>query len=235
MIANVTPRIGVGNTLPLLLPSLPDTPSRAAPAQEWAEYSENVRIVVSNYIDYAPILVGNLDSIAYDYFARQKVHGQHLNFFIVEQLPMLPPQAFRRRIGKETSADLVKREVLHLTYTAHDMAPFARDMGYDGPPFAWDDTDRRHRRARLDALFFHLYGVNKDDAAYILDTFPIVRREDEAAFGRYVTKHLVLAYMRALDAGDTDVVIPIESASARPSPRTAPGRNKKTSRKSAKR
>ena len=40
-------------------------------------------------------------------------------------------------------------------------------------------------------------------AAYILDTFPIVRRHDEAAFGHYRTKAMVLAYYNALAAGDT--------------------------------
>ena len=94
--------------------------------------------------------------------------------------------------------------MLRLTYTAHDMAPFARDLGYDGPPFIWDEEERRHLRARLDALYFHLYGLTREDAGYVLDTFPIVRRQDVAAFGKYRTKEMVLAYMSALAAGDTE-------------------------------
>ena len=54
--------------------------------------------------------------------------------------------------------------------------------------------------AALDALFMHLYGLNEDDAAYILDTFPIVRQQDEAAFGRYRTKDDVLRNLRHLQA-----------------------------------
>ncbi|TBR09880.1 MAG: hypothetical protein EPO47_04860 [Rugosibacter sp.] len=81
-------------------------------------------------------------------------------------------------------------------------APFARDMGYDDAPFKWDENDRRHRMARLDALFFTLYGINRDDAAYILDTFPIVREQDEKAHGRYLAKELILAYMNVVAAGD---------------------------------
>ena len=61
--------------------------------------------------------------------------------------------------------------------------------------------------ARLDALFFHLYGISRDDAAYILDTFLIVREDDEKAFGRYLTKDLVLAYMNAITAGDFSTVV----------------------------
>ena len=89
------------------------------------------------------------------------------------------------------------------------MAPFARDLGYGGPPFVWDEEERRHLRARLDALYFHLYGLSRKDAGYILDTFPIVRREDKKAFGRYRTRDMVLAYMNALDAGDTEAVVDV--------------------------
>jgi len=89
------------------------------------------------------------------------------------------------------------------------MAPFARDLGYDGPPFIWNEEERRHLRARLDALYFHLYGLSRKDAAYILDTFPIVRRHDKAAFGTYRMKDMVLAYYNALAAGDTDTDVAV--------------------------
>ena len=94
-----------------------------------------------------------------------------------------------------------------MTYTANDMIPFARALDYDGPPFIWDEEERLHLRTRLDALYFHLYGLSRDDADYILSTFPIVQREDEAQFGAYRTRDLVLAYMNALAAGDTESVI----------------------------
>ena len=42
-----------------------------------------------------------------------------------------------------------------------------------------------------------------------METFPIVRREDEAAFGSYRTRDLVLAYMNALAAGDTGTVVAV--------------------------
>ena len=108
---------------------------------------------------------------------------------------------------ESTARELVRDHVLRLTYTAHDMAPFARDLGYAGPPFTWDTEERRHLRARLDALYFHLYGLSRDDAGYVMDTFPIVRRQDEAEFGRYRTRDLVLAYMNAVAAGDTETVV----------------------------
>jgi hypothetical protein len=160
------------------------------------------------------LLVANLNSFVLDYVARTKIQSTNANLYIVEQLPVIPPNGYSRLFGPMMAREIVAREVLHLTYTAHDMAAFARDMGYvdeDGEahaPFAWDEADRRQRRARLDALFFHLYGLSREEADYILSTFPIVRRHDEAAFeGRFVTRDLILAQMAALQAGDTEAVI----------------------------
>ena len=110
---------------------------------------------------------------------------------------------YDREFGDTTAHEIVRDHVLRLTYTANDMSPFARDLGYDGQPFTWDEEERRHLRARLDALYFHLYGLNREDAGYVMDTFPIVRRQDKSAFGSYRTRGMVLAYMNALDAGDT--------------------------------
>ena len=43
----------------------------------------------------------------------------------------------------------------------------------------------------------------------MLGTFPIVRRQDEKEFGSYRTRDLVLAYMSALAAGDTETVVAV--------------------------
>ena len=59
------------------------------------------------------------------------------------------------------------------------MEPFARDLGDSGPPFRWADERRALLRAELDAAYFHLYGIDRDDAEYIMETFPIVKRHDE--------------------------------------------------------
>ena len=186
MIAAAIPQVGCGHTLPILLPS-------------------EDRFDVGS----AACLLANLNSFSFDYVTRQKVQATHLTWFIVEQLPVIAPADYDRTFGDKTARDLVRDHMLRLTYTAHDMAPFARDLGYDGPPFTWDEEERRHLRARLDALYFHLYGLTKDDAGYVLDTFPIVRKEDEAAFGHYRTRDLILAYMNALSAGDTETVVAV--------------------------
>ena len=180
-IAAIVPWAGFGNKLPLLLPIDGGLGARGAAC-----------------------LIANLNSFGFDYVTRQKIQGTSLNWYIVEQLPVIAKDGYDRRFGKKTASELVRDHVLRLTFTSDDMFPFARDLGYTGLPFTWDVEDRRHLRARLDALYFHLYGLSRDDAGYILDTFPIVRRQDEKEFGDYRTKRLILAYMNALAAGDTE-------------------------------
>jgi hypothetical protein len=154
------------------------------------------------------MLCANLNSLPFDYVTRQKTQSTNLNWYIVEQLPVIAPGDYDRRFGAKTAAEIVRDDVLALSYTAHDMEPFARDMGHDGPPFAWDEADRASRRARLDALYFHLYGVvEPDDVRYIFSTFPIVEREDTERWGRYLSRDLCLAWINALAAGDPDADI----------------------------
>jgi hypothetical protein len=187
MIAALVPTSAIGNTLPVLLPEDP------------ASFEQ--------YQSYAALWLGNLGSLILDYVARQKVQGQHLNWYIVEQLPVIPPDCYARRFGPRTAAEIVRDDVLHLTYTAHDMAGFARNQGYDGSPFRWDEEDRLRRRARLDALYFHLYGLAREEADYVLGTFPIVRREEEARWGYFRSRRLILDYMAALTAGAPDAAL----------------------------
>ena len=182
-IATLMPAVGFGNKIPILKPETTDR-------QEW-------------------LLAANLNAMVFDFVTRQKIQGQTLNLFIVEQLPVIPDEAYDRPFGMRTARATVRDHVLRLTYTAHDMAPFARDLGFDGPPFIWNEEERRHLRARLDALYFHLYGISREDAAYILDTFPIIRRQDMKEFKKYRTKEMVLAYMNALAAGDTETDVAV--------------------------
>jgi len=137
----------------------------------------------------------NLASFVFDYTARQKIGGTNASYHIVRQLPVLAPNTY------ECGAAWAKRalayewlipNVLELTYTAWDLEPFAKDVGYDGPPFRWDPARRFLLRCELDAAFFHLYGISRDDTDYIMETFPIVRKNDEKAHGEYRTKRVIL-------------------------------------------
>ncbi len=177
-IASVIPRSGVGHTLPLIKTGTPSA--------------------------YRAFLLANLNTIVFDFVVRQKISSTHMTFFIVEQLPILPPNTYDADFHGARLADFITPRVLELCYTAHDLKGLADDLGYDGPPFAWDPERRLHLRCQLDALYFILYGLSRDEAAEVLDTFPIVKRQDEAAFGRFRTKDLILAYYNALAAGNLD-------------------------------
>ncbi len=189
LIAAILPAVGFGNKVPVLKPE-------ASNRSEW-------------------LLAANLNATVFDFATRQKIQGQTLNLFILEQLPVVPPKHYETTgFGPKTAAEIVKAAVLELTYTAHDMAPFARDMGHVDeagavlPPFPWDEARRLHLRAKLDALFFHLYGItSRDDVRYIYSTFPIVERQDQNIYGCYRSRDLCLAYMNALAAGQPDVVV----------------------------
>ena len=127
-----------------------------------------------------------------------------LNFFIVEQFPILPPARYTETWRGVVLEAFIGERVLELSYTAHDLKGFADALGFTGPPFTWDEERRLHLRCQLDALYFHLYGLTRDEATEILGTFPIVKRQDEARYGRYRTADMITAYYNAFDAGDMD-------------------------------
>jgi hypothetical protein len=135
-------------------------------------------------------LVANFNSFPLDYVARQNVGGVSMSFYILKQLPILPPFVYAQSCKWSLSQSLHKwllPRVLELTYTAYDMKGFAEDCGYDGEPFCWDEERRFILRSELDAAYFHLYGIAHDEVDYIMETFPIVKRKDEAQFGEYRT------------------------------------------------
>ncbi|MEU6624831.1 DNA methyltransferase [Streptomyces litmocidini] len=143
-------------------------------------------------------LVACLSSFVLDFATRQKVGGTHLKFFTAHQIPVVSPTQVAPH------AAFINPRVLELTYVSHDMAGFACDLGDTGAPFRWDTDRRATIRAELDALFFHLYGITRDDTAYILDTFNVTRDNDIKVHGEYRTKSLILAeYDRMAAAGLT--------------------------------
>jgi hypothetical protein len=197
MIATAMPKVPAGHKLPFLF-------------------------VGESYELQGFVLLSNLNSIIFDYISRQKLNNLSFILTTLEQIPVIPPAAYTRQFGSKTAADIVREAVLELTYTAHDMAPFARDMGYVDasgevlPPFIWDEERRLHLRAKLDALYFILYGVfdpanaeaSRDDIRYIYSTFPIVERQEKAAYGgRYRSRDLALSWINALMAGQPDAAV----------------------------
>ncbi len=174
-ISTIMPSVGVGDSLFLM------TPLSHGSAQE------------------SCLLTGNLASLVFDFVARQKVGGVNFSFYYMSQLPVLPPNSY-----DQSSLDSIQPRVLELTYTAHDLKPWAEELGYDGPPFFFDPERRALLRAELDAFYAHLYGLNRDELRYILDpadvmgsdypseTFRLLKNNEIRQFGEYRTQRLVL-------------------------------------------
>jgi hypothetical protein len=189
----------------------------------------------------ARCLLANLNAVVLDYAVRQKMGGLNLNYYIVKQLPILPPNAY-------TSVDLdyIAPRVLELVYTAWDMQPFARDLGYDGPPFAWDEERRAVLRAELDAYYARLYGLTRKQLRYILDphdltdreledildpyedppdaprtkdypgeTFRVLKERELKEYGEYRTKRLVLEAWDRLRPSTTVAAVSVEAGARR--------------------
>ena len=174
VIVNHLPDSGVGNSSPLM------------------DYHA-ARAVASALVQ------ANMNSLPLDWAARLSVGGVNMNFYLVKQFPVLPPETYLEELRSGlTYAEAVLPLVLELTYTAHDLTGFARDLGYEGPPFLWDE-DRRHRlKCELDAIYAHMYGLDRSDLEYILDapppgaSFPVLKRNEIKQFGEYRTQRYVL-------------------------------------------
>ena len=192
VISTVFPIAGVSNSLPLMIFAGDFPPQKIA------------------------ALIGNLSSVTLDFAARHKVGGSNLNFFTYQQLPILSPNFFNKR-----RLSYIIQRVIRLTYTSHTITPFARNLGYKGPPFAWDEDKRAYLRADLDAFYARAYGLNRNELLYILDpteakgvhypsqTFRVLKTKELRKFGEFRTARLVLAAWDRMETngefGDIDM------------------------------
>jgi hypothetical protein len=188
----------------------------------------NERTAIPSFLPYAaavesfplmfpaasPVLVAALiaaqSSLVFDFVSRQKVGGFNMQNFIWKQLPTPIPAMLESHL-----LFLIPR-VLELVYTAYDMTPLARDLGDAGDPFRWDEERRFAIRAELDAFFFRLYGIERDDVDYIMETFQTetggLKHNDIARYGSYRTKETVLEFwdqMATADAAGVPYETPI--------------------------
>jgi len=155
-------------------------------------------------------LAACIASLACDYAARQKLGGTAMKYFVFRQLPVLPPETYTDPILR-----FLLPRIIELTYTAYDMRPWAKELGYTGEPFIWDGDRRAVLRADLDAIYAYLYGLSRDELRYILDptdiygtdfpseTFRVLKEREIRQHGEYRTARLVLAAWDRLTADDT--------------------------------
>jgi hypothetical protein len=175
VVASIIPRVGVGDTMAIAMPL-------AEPRDTACLYA-------------------NLCAFVLDYVSRQKVGGTHLPSFIFEQLAVATPSNYGASPSwnSEKLRNWIVPRVAELVYTSSDLKGFAADLGYDCGPFQWEPERRAMLRAELDAAFFHLYGLAEKDVDYVMETFPIVKRQDEERYGDYRTKAVILENYRAMD------------------------------------
>jgi hypothetical protein len=166
-------------------------------------------ILAKQSVQLISALYGCLASLTCDYVAKQKVGGSSLNNFVMDQIAVLPPSAY-------TLADLdfINSRVLELTYTSYSMTPFARDLGYEGDPFSWDEDRRALLRAELDAWYARAYGLTRDELRYILDpadvmgtaypseTFRVLKNNEIKKYGYYRTQRLVIDAWDRMERGE---------------------------------
>ncbi|WP_242906943.1 Eco57I restriction-modification methylase domain-containing protein [Actinomadura terrae] len=139
------------------------------------------------------LFCGAASSFVVDYVLRQKMAGTNLNFFQFEQLPFHGPKVYTCKASWDPTQDVgdwVSARILELVYSSWDMRAFAEDVRDSGNPFLWNEERRFAMRAELDAAYFHLYGVGREDVGYIMDSFGAFRRNDPERFAR--TKALIL-------------------------------------------
>lgn len=171
------------------------------------------------------VLIANFNSFIADFISRQKVSGAHMKYFHLRQIPILPLVFYTNpRLA------FITPRVLELTYTSHSLASFARDLGYDGPPFGWDEDRRAQLRAELDAFYARAYGLSRDELRYILDpadvmgadypseTFRVLKDKEIRHLGEYRTRRLVLVAWDRMEADGTFVQLGLSDAVATPLP-----------------
>ena len=162
-----------------------------------------------NAVAYS-LLVANMNSLPLDWAARLSVGGTDMSHFIIKQLPVLSPREYIRRHMHDstTYVEMIIPRVLELVYTADNLATYAKDLGHDGPPFVWDDERRHLLRCELDAIYAHMYKLERTDLEWVLDSqrpsvsFTTLKRRELQEFGEFRTKRLVLESYDRLATGN---------------------------------
>ena len=175
MVAAILPRAAVSHKLPLLL------------------FNSNI----SRRASWACFILANLNSIVFDFVVRQKLYGTSLTLHVLEQLPVVPPDGFHIRIGSTTAAKIIRAAVLELTYTAWDLAAFARDLGHGGRPLSGILSAVSICVQDLTPCFFLLYGItDEEEIHYIYSTFPVMQRQELALYGDHRSVKVCLKVLR---------------------------------------
>ncbi len=152
-------------------------------------------------------LMANFNAFVLDFVLRQKMGNVNASYYLVEQLPFLAPDTYAKPCpwaGDTTLETWISERVLKLTCTAEDMLPLAEaceftlgsfQKEYGGRLNKWDEAERAQLMAELDAAYFHLYGLSRDDAEYILSTFKGIHNSNSLLpDGMSTAEHILRTY-----------------------------------------
>ncbi|MYE30693.1 MAG: hypothetical protein F4X78_13320 [Gammaproteobacteria bacterium] len=122
-----------------------------------------------------------------------------MNFFILKQIPVLPPDMYLKNSAcGSLYIELIVPRILQLSYASEELSGFAQDLGYEGPPFLWNELRRHCLQSEIDAIFAHMYGLTRSELEWILDaeassvSFSSLKQNENRKFGEYRTQRLVL-------------------------------------------
>jgi hypothetical protein len=168
-IFTILPHSGVGHSISLMLPGIDCSEINAL---------------------RTCLLLANLNSLVADYVIRTKLTYIHLSYFVLKQIPVLPPEGYT-----EEALQFIVPRVLELVFVSETLKPFADDVwrccdhklkgaiqarwqenasqqfpaNAQLQPFNWSTNRRAEIRAELDGYFAHLYGLTRDELRYVLD------------------------------------------------------------------
>ena len=143
-------------------------------------------ISTDKIIDYDLTLLSIFNSFVTDYFFRLAVSGENASFYFIKQLPIPIIDQIQDLTFIETPIKWIVDRVKILVLNSLDTKTIIDEL------YLWDEEKREIIKNELDAAFFHLYAIERDDVDYIMETFPIVKRKDEKQYGEYRTKRLIL-------------------------------------------
>ena len=155
--------------------------------------SDSTSIINLTDAEAEVLMASVMSSFVFDFCTRNAIGGANLNYFIIKQLPVPPPSDFLRSFDASLNfKQFIIPRSLELIYTAWDLQPLAQALGFEGKPFGWDTARRFLLRCELDAACFQLYGLHNNEIGHVMDSFAIIKSEEEGRLGEYRTKRVIL-------------------------------------------
>jgi len=141
-------------------------------------------------------ICANLNSFIFNFLLRLRQSGANVNKGVYEQIPLIATTDLLESVapwgGSETTGSWIGRRVVELCYTSSTLRAFAVACGVEHDPYPWNEVRRVRVRAELEAAFFLLYGLGRDQIEHIMNSFPIVRHQERQRFGTYRSLGLIL-------------------------------------------